>query len=72
MVIDLRTMSYEDRLETLGLTKLELRRKRGDLIQIYKIVNGLEEVDIDMGTSHNLRGFPEKAWASNRSGKTGV
>ena len=48
MVIDLRTMSYEDRLETLGLTKLELRRKRGDLIQIYKIVNGMEEVDIDM------------------------
>ena len=55
MVIDLRTMSYEDRLETLGLTKLELRRKRGDLIQIYKIVNGMEEVNIGMGTGHNLR-----------------
>jgi len=33
----------------LGLTTLEVRRKRGDLIQLYKIKNGVEEVDIDIG-----------------------
>jgi hypothetical protein len=56
MVIEIRTLKYEDRLRELGLTTLELRRKRGDLIQVYKIINGFDEVDIDMGTGHNLRG----------------
>ncbi len=32
-----------------------MRRKRTDLIQTYKIINGIDEVDIDMGTGRNLR-----------------
>ena len=55
MVIELRTMGYEERLRTLGLTTLEARRKRADLIQTYKIINRVEEVDINMGTGNNLR-----------------
>ncbi len=35
-------------LRILGITELESRRKRGDLIQIYKLVNGLEEVNIEL------------------------
>ena len=46
MVIELRAMEYEERLGVLGLTTLENRRKRGDLIQIYKIHKGIEKVDI--------------------------
>ena len=46
MVIELRAMEYEERLEVLGLTTLETRRKRGDLIQIFKIFRGIENVDI--------------------------
>ena len=49
MVIELRSLEYEERLEVLGSTTLESRRKRGDLIQIYKIFKGLEEVDIGIG-----------------------
>ena len=49
MVIELRSLEYEKRLEVLGLTTLESRRKRGNLIQIYKIFKGLEEVDIGIG-----------------------
>ena len=46
MVSELSGIDYELRLKKLGLTSLETRRKRGDLIQIYKIVKGLEEVDL--------------------------
>ena len=35
---------YEERLKILGLTTLEERRVRGDLIQQFKIVNGIEQV----------------------------
>jgi hypothetical protein len=50
MVFEIRSLSYEGRLNALELTTLELRRKRMDLIQTYKIINGMDEVDIDMGT----------------------
>ena len=40
MVIELRGLEYEDRLRELGITDLETRRKRGDLLQIYKIKKG--------------------------------
>ena len=53
MVTELRGMSYEMRLKKLGLTSLETRRKRGDLIQIYKIIKGLEEVDWGMNIGRN-------------------
>ena len=55
MVVETRTMEYEDRLKALGLTTLELRRKRGDLIQTYKIINGFEEGWILIwGTGNNF------------------
>ena len=34
-----KKISYEERLEKLRITTLETRRKRGDLIQMYKIFN---------------------------------
>jgi hypothetical protein len=40
----LRNLSYEERLVAFGLTKLEKRRERGDLIQLFKILHGYEEV----------------------------
>ena len=41
-------MEYKDRLRELGLTDLETRRKRGDLLQIHKIKKGFEWVDLDI------------------------
>ena len=50
MVIELRGLEYEERLRVLGMTSLETRRKRGDLLQIYKIKKGFEKVELDMDT----------------------
>jgi len=38
-------MSYEDRLKFTGLTTLEDRRNRGDLIEVFKTLKGFNRVD---------------------------
>jgi len=40
---------YDSRLKEWGLTSLEVRRKRGDLIQIYKSINGIEKINWHTG-----------------------
>ena len=57
----LRRKPYELRLKKLQLTNLEIRRQRGDLIQYYKVVNGLDKIrwiltqDIKLNPANNLR-----------------
>ena len=48
MIAELRDLSYESRLLQCGLTTLETRRLRGDQIEVFKIVNGYENVDRNM------------------------
>ena len=45
LVPSLRRLSYEDRLKQLNMYSLERRSKRGDMIQVYKMFNGLDDVD---------------------------
>ena len=45
IVKDLRNVEYEERLKVLKLTKLEVRRTRGDMIFTYRLLNGLEDID---------------------------
>ena len=49
LVPSLHNLSYSARLNELGLTDLKTRRIRGDLIQMYKIVNNLETVKFRNG-----------------------
>jgi len=58
----LKDKSYEERLRLLGITSLEERRIRGDLIQVFRIVKGFDKVDLGTffelhnGGGHALRG----------------
>ena len=45
LVPALANLPYEDRLARLDLTTLEERRHRGDMIEVYKIVNGYDKVN---------------------------
>jgi ribonuclease P/MRP protein subunit RPP40 len=45
MVSGLQGKTYEERLAECGLTTLEERRRRGDMIQTWKIIHGVDNVD---------------------------
>ena len=45
LIPGLRDLRYEERLKQCGLTTLETRRLRGDQIEVFKILNGYENID---------------------------
>ena len=45
LILGLRDLRYEERLKECGLTTLETRRLRGDQIEVFKILNGYENID---------------------------
>ena len=47
LVFSLKEMDYEERLRELKLPSLVYRRQRGDMIQMYKIMNGLVRMNIN-------------------------
>ena len=46
IVPELKDMPYEERLRNLNLHTLLYRRQRFDLIQIFKIINGFDNIDV--------------------------
>ena len=45
MIPKLRNISYQMHLKECGLTTLETRRLTGDQIEVFKILNGYENID---------------------------
>ena len=64
MIPGYKELPYEERLRRLNLPTLEERRERGDMITMYKIVNGMDILDredlIKISSNRQLRGHPKK------------
>lgn len=45
MVSGLKATTYLERLKEVGLTTLEARRERGDMIQVWKILHKYDDVE---------------------------
>jgi ribonuclease P/MRP protein subunit RPP40 len=48
MIPTLKGLNYEDRLKRLKLPTLKHRRKRGDIIQVFKIINKIDDLKQDI------------------------
>ena len=57
IVPEIKDLPYQERLRKLKLPSLAFRRKRGDMIQVYKIM-------------HNLEDIPEGAFFTRSEGTT--
>ena len=55
MVTGLQEICYEARLKELGLTTLETRRLRADLLEVFKIMQGSERIDSDSVVKRSIR-----------------
>ena len=42
MIEGFKDLTYQERLKRTGLISLEQRRVRGDLIQVFKILKGID------------------------------
>ena len=45
LIPEMRHLPYEDRLAKLGLPTLDLRRRKKDLVQAYRIWNGIDKIE---------------------------
>ena len=45
LVLGMKGLNSEERRKKLGLMTLEVRRERGDMIEVFKILKGLTKID---------------------------
>ena len=43
MIPSLRNLSYEERLKKLGIFSLRRRRLMGDMIEVFKMIHGIDK-----------------------------
>ena len=47
MVAGMKSKNYADKLKEVGLTSLEERRSRGDMLQTFRIINEVDNVEAE-------------------------
>ena len=47
LIPEMRGLLYEERLNSLGRYSLEFRRMRGDQFEVYKMIKGMDKVDVE-------------------------
>ena len=47
LVYNVRNLSYENRLKELKLDSIKFRRRRTDILQVYRIVHGIDNIPLD-------------------------
>jgi hypothetical protein len=67
LVEGLERETYEERLQQLGFATLEKRRKRGDMIEVYRLMTGKERIQYQQFFNtaenvYNLRGHSMKLY----------
>ena len=75
LVNSLSGRTYVSSLKTLGLPTLEYRRLRAYVIQVYKILNQIDRVDVDKSFSmsemsvrgNSMKIFKPRSWLKVRS-----
>ena len=69
MVAGLKGRTYEQKLVEVGLTTLEERRVRGDMIQTFRILNGIDQVEpgtwFTMANKRNRLGAANTRYSSD-------
>ena len=66
MIHNVRNLEYKERLKTLGLHSLERRRLRGDMIEVFKWVNGINKGDIKDVLKVKSRPENQDEWLQTR------
>ena len=51
MIPELKGLSYKERLQSLRLETLQFRRKRADLLEAYRILTNIHDIDINCDCS---------------------
>ena len=46
MILSLRNVLYEERLNRLGMFPLRRRRLRGDMTEVFKMIHGNDKVNL--------------------------
>ena len=47
MIPSLRNLSYKERLKNLGMFSLRCRRLRGDMIEVFKMIQGIDKINLE-------------------------
>jgi hypothetical protein len=69
LIPSLQNMPYPSRLANLNLTTLEDRRKRGDLIETYRIMHKIDHIDMTQTPCFNRQHMNEQEGTHSNSQK---